>query len=245
MAPRLLATDLDGTFIGDTPAMMSLWAELDAAGVILAFSTGRHLPSIERFYAEVGTDRRARACVCLVGTEIWVAGAGGYVLDQGWSDHIAVGWDLAAVEDSLATIGGASRQEAEWQTPLKYSLYLDSDSDVTAELVRASLEESGVAAQVVYSAGRFLDVLPAGAGKGSAVLWLTDQLGIAPADVVTAGDSGNDLDMMRSDLGFRCIAVGNAADELRRVREPQIYHATANHAGGIREGLEHYGWLTP
>ena len=68
-------------------------------------------------------------------------------------------------------------------------------------------------------------------------------LGIEPHDVITAGDTGNDLDMMRSELGFRCIAVGNSADELRRVTEPQIYHARAPYAAGIAEGLGHYGWL--
>ena len=62
--------------------------------------------------------------------------------------------------------------------------------------------------------------------------------------VITAGDTGNDLDMMRADLGFRCIAVGNATEELRSVNEPHIYHAAAAYAAGIREGLEHYGWLT-
>ena len=61
--------------------------------------------------------------------------------------------------------------------------------------------------------------------------------------MVTAGDTGNDIDMMRADLGFRGIAVGNSTEELRAGGEPQIYHARAHHAAGIREGLEHYGWL--
>ena len=68
-------------------------------------------------------------------------------------------------------------------------------------------------------------------------------LALAGCQTETGDDTGNDIDMMRPDLGFRGIAVGNAAEELRRIREPQIYHATAPHAAGIREGLVHYGWL--
>jgi sucrose-phosphate synthase len=75
------------------------------------------------------------------------------------------------------------------------------------------------------------------------VSYLASTLGIGADEVITAGDTGNDLDMMRRELGFRCIAVGNSADELRGVIEPQIYHARASYAAGIAEGLEHYGWL--
>ena len=48
---RLLATDLDGTFIGDDEAMLALWEALQSRGIVVAFSTGRHLESIEDFYA--------------------------------------------------------------------------------------------------------------------------------------------------------------------------------------------------
>ena len=72
---------------------------------------------------------------------------------------------------------------------------------------------------------------------------VADKMGIAPENVVTSGDTGNDLDMMRAELGFRGIAVGNAAPELKAFDPPHVYHAKANFAAGIREGLEAYGWL--
>ena len=67
--PRLLATDLDGTFIGDDASMHELWRELEESGIVVAFSTGRHLPSIQAFYADSGTTRKAGACICMVGAE--------------------------------------------------------------------------------------------------------------------------------------------------------------------------------
>ncbi|MFQ5472976.1 MAG: HAD family hydrolase, partial [Dehalococcoidia bacterium] len=87
--PRLLATDLDGTFIGDDREMSDLWRDLDREGILIAFSTGRHLPSIDRFYAETGTTRRADACICMVGTEIWLRDGAGYKTDVAWSRVIS------------------------------------------------------------------------------------------------------------------------------------------------------------
>ena len=61
--------------------------------------------------------------------------------------------------------------------------------------------------------------------------------------MVTAGDTGNDLDMMRPESGFRSIAVGNASPELRSYRAANLFHAAQPYAAGMREGLVHYGWL--
>ena len=242
---RLLATDLDGTFIGDDSAMLRLWADLDVAGITVAFSTGRHLPSIGSFYDRVGTDRRAEACICMVGTEIWHLEDGGYRRDHGWSEHISVKWDHDSVVAIASSIPGAHLQDDEWQSEFKSSWFLDGAAPEAIEDIRDRITAAGLEAKVVYSVDRFLDFLPGRSGKGEAVRHLADTYGVDPAVVVTSGDSGNDLDMMRTELGFRCIAVGNASEELRTVHRPNIFHATAGYASGIREGLEHYGWLSP
>ena len=240
---RMLATDLDGTFIGDDDAMFRLWQDLQAAQVFVAFSTGRHLPSIEAFYAEHDGAGRADACICMVGTEIWLRRGDRYERDDEWSRIISNAWDKDAVEAILQAVPEAVMQPAEWQSEFKSSYFLEENAERRLDEISARLVGEGLEAKVVYSAGRFLDLLPARSGKGGAVSYLASTLGIDPHDVITAGDTGNDLDMMRSELGLRCIAVGNSADELRRVTEPQIYHARAPYAAGIAEGLGHYGWL--
>jgi sucrose-phosphate synthase len=240
---RVLATDLDGTFIGDDGAMFGLWDELAAGAIFVAFSTGRHLPSIEDFYAERNVTRRADACICMVGTELWWRVDGAYERDDGWSRHISDAWDKDAVEAILREIPDVTMQAEEWQSEFKSSYYLENNVDACLEEIADQLDRRSLQAKVVYSARRFLDLLPHLSGKGGAVAYLARSLGVPPGAVVTSGDTGNDIDMMRLDLGFRGIAVGNAAGELRRVREPQIYHATAPYAAGIREGLVHYGWL--
>lgn len=240
---RLLATDLDGTFLGDEASTLQLWRELDDAGITVAFSTGRHLDSILGLYRELGTSRRATTCICMVGTEIWERHDDGYRPDRSWWEAIGSGWDRAAVDTLVGRISGVRSQPGEWQSQFKVSFYLDRPPDAGVDDIRNVLERAGLRCRVVYSGGRYLDILPEGAGKGAAVAWVAEHSGLSREDVVVAGDSGNDLDMMTPELGFRSIVVGNASPELRQHDGPRVYHATATHASGVREGLVHLGWL--
>jgi hydroxymethylpyrimidine pyrophosphatase-like HAD family hydrolase len=54
--------------------------------------------------------------------------------------------------------------------------------------------------------------------------------------VVTAGDTGNDRDLLR--MGGHGIVVGNASPELRSLRGPRIIHTFRHHADGVLEGLQ-------
>lgn len=240
---RLLATDLDGTFIGDDDAMLALWDTLRRhEDIVVAFSTGRHLPSIEAFYIEKAFSGRADACICMVGTDIYFRTNGEYRLDSAWHEIIAEGWDKGAVEEILRAIPEARMQDKEWQSPFKSSYYLEENVEERLSEIHSRLESAGAYAKVVYSAGKFLDLLPIRSGKGEAVRFVTGHFGISPDQVITCGDTGNDLDMMRPELGFRSIAVGNSAPELKEFRAPNLYHARASFAAGIREGLEARGW---
>lgn len=238
----MLATDLDGTFIGDDAAMSTLWRDLEAEGIVIVFATGRHLASIERFYEDEGTARRAAACICMVGTEIWHFDDGAYARDATWAATISETWDKPAIEASLASVPGLVLQPDEWQSEFKSSYFLDEGARVVQ--IRETLAQRGLPAKIVYSADRFLDLLPHRSGKGEAVAYLADHHGVTAADVITAGDSGNDFDMMQPQFGFRCVVVGNATEELSSYQAAHVYHARRHHAAGIREGLVTYGWLT-
>lgn len=242
---RLLATDLDGTFIGDPISMFELWRDLQKQRISLVFSTGRHMESIGDFYREHDPVFPAHACVCMVGTEIWHLNEGAYEKDEEWAAFLSRGWDRQAVEDITLSLPHVIPQPDEWQSPLKASYFVDEGGGEVATAVEERLREAGVSAKVVYSGDRFLDVLPAGSGKGEAVANVAASLGLAPGDVVTAGDSGNDLDMMRPELGFRSIAVGNSRPELLSVDLPNLYHAEAAFAAGVKEGLVRHGWIPP
>jgi len=54
-----------------------------------------------------------------------------------------------------------------------------------------------------------------------------------------AGDSGNDVSMLRGNT--KAIVVGNHSSELNRLRtQPNIYFAQQHYAWGILEGLGYY-----
>ncbi len=240
---RLLTTDLDGTFIGDDEAMFALWDALCEKGIMVAFSTGRHLESIRDFYAEKGAERRADACVCMVGTDIWLREDGEYRLDEAWHERIAYRWDKASVEKILAEIPEAAMQEQQWQSRFKSSYFLEENADERLRQIHERLAAEGLEAKVVYSADRFLDLLPIRSGKGEAVKYLAKRLNLPPENVITCGDTGNDIDMMRPELGFRGIVVANARPELKALDGPHIYHAPAPYAAGIHAVLKEIGWL--
>jgi sucrose-phosphate synthase len=238
---RLLAVDLDGTFLGDDRSMFDLWQRLDTSGVKLVFATGRHLESIESLYEQWGTDLRAGACVCMVGTEIWWNTPDGYRRDTGWDDRLSDGWDRAAIAAALVGLHRLQPQADEWQSQHKISFFVPSQAEAT--LVEQAIADDGHHVKVIWSSERFLDILPHAAGKGGAIEHVAEELGVARSDVAVAGDTGNDLDMMRHELGFNAIVVGNATHELTSLEGDHVYHATSEHAAGVTEGLAALGWL--
>jgi hydroxymethylpyrimidine pyrophosphatase-like HAD family hydrolase len=180
----------------------------------------------------------------MVGTEIWMRTRFGYRLDRGWSEVIGAHWDRAAVLDASMAVPGLTLQHSEWQSEHKVSWFIDGDDpEARVASLEALLEHRGLRALLVHSGGHLLDALPIESGKGSATAFLARRLG-SPA-VVTAGDSGNDLDMMRPELGFRSIVVGNGDPDVRSIEADHVYLAEAPYADGIAEGLRHWCWLDP
>ncbi|NDU86553.1 MAG: glucosylglycerol-phosphate synthase [Ferrovum sp.] len=94
--------------------------------------------------------------------------------------------------------------------------------------------------ELLFSAQRYLDILPKGIGKGSTLRRLCEQLGFDPETVVAAGDSLNDLSMFTT--GFRGVVVGNAELALvEAVRQLEHIHlAVGDGCAGILEGLTHH-----
>lgn len=240
---RLLVTDLDGTLIGDDDAMVRLWNLLRERDIPVVFCTGRHLQSTLEVVQTHDLQPGPLACICMVGTEIHLLKDGTYECDLQWRDHISKDWNRSVVEQIAESIPDLVAQDALWQSPLKCSYYLETNVDQCLAEIHQRLEAKGSPAKIVYSGGKYLDILPSNAGKGAAIDYLVQSLGIDRGNVITCGDSGNDLDMMRAELGFRCIIVANASPELKQLTAPHLYQATKPNALGIEEGLRRVGWI--
>ena len=80
------------------------------------------------------------------------------------------------------------------------------------------------------------------ASKGKAIDYIRYKFDFSPRQVMVAGDSGNDEDMI--DSAARGLVVGNHSEELEKLRrKPNIYFSPEKYAAGIIDGLHHYGFL--
>ncbi len=260
----LLASDLDGTLI--PPEDSASWRRglirfAEAVGQVggrlaLAYVTGRDLEM-----SVAGMERWSLPSpdylACDVGTSVWARAGEGFVPDDIYAErmHDAFGGLGAGdVLGMLSHVPGLRPQPSGNQGAHKASFYFPwEERDVAESAVERWLEEAGVRADLVTSrdvvtGDGLLDVLPAGGGKGRAVTYLAELLGLPLDDVVFAGDSGNDREALLS--GVRSVLVGNAPDDVRsKVREEararhlddRVYLAGRSGAEGVLEGLIHWG----
>lgn len=250
---RALVSDVDGTLLDagePSDGAAELGARLRQAGAELVLSSGRGLElSLEAAAAlrSAGLPRPA-ALVCGVGSEVYLAEAGGYVLDGAWAGRLAAtGFDAGAVRAALSGVAGLELQPEAAQGEFKVSFFVPphAGGPTAPDAASATLAARGLGARLVYSAGQFLDVLPEPASKGGALLHLVERFGLPPAAVVVAGDSGNDRELLLTgaERGMVAVLVANHEPELEDMRShPGVYLASRPHCAGVLEGLERAGW---
>ncbi len=84
----------------------------------------------------------------------------------------------------------------------------------------------------------FSDVVPQGGAKTIGIQKMADHFGFQPDEIMTFGDGGNDIEMLRdTTLG---IAMGNAKEEVKKVAD---YVTTSVDEDGIANALRHFGLI--
>ncbi len=230
----LLATDLDGTLVGDDSATGRLNEIVknlqETRGLKFAYVTGRS----PELFTELKNEKlllEPDALVTAVGTEIYIDGE----KLAAWPN--VSNWDLEQMKTLLTDYPSLKLQPITEQREYKLSYFL-KDNDELVEEIRERLKDYPV--NVVYSMSLYLDILPTGVNKGSALQFLANMWDIDREHVYACGDSGNDIDMLACS---NAIIVGNAKKELldwAAGRPGVTYEAKANYANGIIEGLGHY-----
>ena len=247
MAAFLFVTDLDHTLVGDDDALKQLNQKLSQHrqnyGTKIVYATGRSRIS----YLDLKTRKQLLdpdALIASVGAEIY---DDSNVPNAAWSEKLAVGWDRKVAVEIAGEYADLVPQEYSEQRPFKVS-YLVTEAAAAEVLPRLKLQLSdrGLDVNLIYSGGKDLDILPSNANKGLAVQFLQQKWGIEKTQTVACGDSGNDIALF-SVGESRGIIVGNAQAELVQwyKENPADYRylASANCAGGILEGLDHFGFL--
>jgi len=232
-----LATDLDGTLIGDDNSLRILnshLSELRTKNLLkLAYITGRSL----ELYRQLASDKSLLApdvLVTAVGTEIYWNGTD---LSDDWPTDIE--WDRKVIVNALSDLPGLTSQPKSEQRPYKVSYYLKNNLKVLG-LVRKKLSHYSV--DILYSHQEYLDILPRGINKGSALTYLSSHWNISKNNIIACGDSANDIDMLSIS---NAVIVGNARQELidwvsTHNSKINIYLAKRSYAAGIDEGLKYF-----
>ncbi len=235
MTRLILATDLDGTFLGGSDEQRdALYRHLDARNdAILIFVTGRDIDFIADLIRTPGMPR-PRYIIGDVGTSVFDGETLEPVTEL--EAAIAARWGdaNARVEALLAGEPGLVLQD----TPFRHRVSYDCDPERLSPGVAAKVEAAGF--DCLLSADRFFDVLPKGVCKGSTLVRLIEALRLDDDAVLVAGDTMNDLSLFQT--GLRGVAVGNSEPLLKlAIRHlPNVYCSQSPGAGGILEAMRHF-----
>ncbi len=241
VSDRVIITDVDNTLIGNEQALAAFLERLREAEGRLVFgvATGRRVEAAVRALKEWHVPA-PDLLVAAVGTEIYYGPK--LVPDVGYQHHLAYRWEPERLRAVIDELPGVRLQEGEEQRPFKISYFIDPDIAPSVRKIHRLLRQQDLHANVVYSHGMYLDLLPVRASKGGAIRYLSLRWGIPIEHVLVVGDSGNDEEMLSGNtLG---VVVGNHSEELEKLRgRERIYFAEGTYAWGIIEGMDHYDFL--
>jgi sucrose-phosphate synthase len=238
LAKFALITDIDNTLLGDKNSLQTLisWLRGQSGDLAFGIATGRPLESAVAILQKNNVPM-PDVFITSVGSEINY----GTTLksDTGWSNHIKHLWRRDDLVAAMNSINGIRLQTDENQREFKISYLVTPDALPPLAVINEHLQQLKLHAQVIYSHNEFLDILPIRASKGHAIRYLAYKWDLPLAQFLTAGDSGNDSEMLVGDtLG---VVVGNHSQELDNLRGlDQVYFAQGHYAAGILEGIQHY-----
>ena len=233
----LLATDLDGTFLAGDPAdRLSLYQTIAAHPEIrLAYVTGRSLESVLPLLADP-TLPQPDFIISDVGAS-FVHGDTLLAIPQ-LQSHVDTLWPGESQVASALESFELERQEV---PQMRRCSYFCTPEQAADPALQAAAEALGC--DLLYSAGRYLDFLPRGVNKGSSLQALADWLGLDNDQVLTAGDTLNDLSMLNG--VFKGVCVGESEAGLLQATEQhsRTLHAERPGCGGILQAFVHFGFL--
>lgn len=234
-------SDLDGTLIEGEDAsgldQIKQWVDENKNKVIFGIASGRNKAltsaALQQFQFP-----EPDILICSAGTEIYYTR--NFLPDPGWESHINHQWKRKELVAALENYPGLHLQEpdAQWEYKLSYYVTDRFNEGDLANLYKF-LDDRRLRAKILLTDNRFLDILPVRAGKGNAVRYLSYKWQLPLDHFITAGNGGNDIDMLRGST--RGIVVSNHSPELELLKKSRhVYFAKQKQALGVMEGIHHY-----
>jgi sucrose-phosphate synthase len=105
------------------------------------------------------------------------------------------------------------------------------------------LHQQELNANVLVSFGQYLDVVPSRASKGQALRYAALRLDIPLEQVLVAGGSGADEDMMRGNTLAVVVANRHHEELSTLVDLERVYFSDQSGASGLLDAIGHYAFL--
>lgn len=239
---RAIFTDLDQNLLGDREARQELFQTLrhHRRSTTFGIATGRRLDSALRLMREHSIPE-PDVLITSSGSEIYYYPE--LTQDTGWTQHIDHQWNPAAIRRIMDTLPGLKLQPKSEQGRFKISYYIDPAQAPSLEEINSLLSLQEQTANVTLSFGQFLDFLPIRASKGQALRYVSSRWDIPLQQVLAAGGSGSDEDMMRGNT-LAVVVKNRHHEELSQlVNLESIYFARHGYAQGILEAIQYYDFF--
>jgi hypothetical protein len=233
------------------------------AGVTLVYVTGRHIALVKHAIHNYALPEPSYI-ISDVGTKVY------QMINNQWSempewiteiDKDWKGYNALDIRQFFSPITELILQESSKQNTHKLSYYLPLylDNDDVIRRMKSLLANIEIDVSIVWSLDEpkntgLIDILPRHATKLHAIEFLQKKLDYSLEEVIFAGDSGNDLPVLSSqinsvlvdnasnDIKFEAqqlAAVSGNADSLYIANSSQL-EMNGNYSAGVLEGVWHY-----
>lgn len=245
MQIKMIALDLDDTLLKSdlsiSEANRLALRDAEDSGIEIVLASGRSYPAMERYVKFLELDRPGNYLVCSNGAEIYEADtaraidrltlpadicmeASRLIVERGFNWQVYADGIIFcdkinpwALHDRDLT-GLEVREVGDWADFFakgRIKFVIPGDPEKLATLSAELADTFAGRAEVITSKPYFLELLPLGADKGSALSRLAERLGIGMDSVMAVGDAMNDFSMVKA-AGWGC-APANAIDAIKNV----------------------------
>lgn len=239
---RAIISDLDQTLLGDKKSLSTLVRAIHDNNKCSSFgiATGRRLDATLKLLKQHEIPQ-PNVLITSLGTEIYYAP--NLTKDIAWDDHIDYLWKPNKIRNTLKELTGLKLQPKIEQSKFKISYYYDPKLAPSTDEIIHLLHQHDITANVVFSFGQFLDIIPIRASKGLALRWYAEQWDIPLEHILAAGGSGADEDMIRGNT--LAVVVANRHDEelSELIDLDRVYYAQSSYAAGLLEAIDHYDFF--
>lgn len=242
---RAIFTDIDQNLLGDKESLKQLIGIIRANRKTTTFgiNTSRRLDSALSIMKEYGIPM-PDILITSLGTEIHYATS--LTPSSNWKNHIENRWSPNEIARVMQGFEALRKQPDSNQSRFKLSyelVDLKQDGNQLIQDVNSRLRKEDQNVSVIFSFGKYVDIIPHRASKGLALRYVTNLWSLPLDQVLVAGGSGADADMMRGNT--KAVVVKNRSGEnlSELIEKDDIYFAEQPFAAGILEAIRHYELL--